>query len=120
MAWGSDKRVTVEDPQARVGSGGATLNALLVVAERLSQMPNDSPLLISLLFPLLFLFFPSSLSSFVLLPSFFPLLLLLYNVQEMLGYNFDPEKLPGLVIHKVKLKVKVQIERSFNFKLLPH
>lgn len=29
--------LTVEDPQARVGSGGATLNALLVVAEHLSQ-----------------------------------------------------------------------------------
>lgn len=29
--------LTVADPQARVGSGGATLNALLVVAEHLSQ-----------------------------------------------------------------------------------
>ncbi len=29
--------LTVEDPQAKVGSGGATLNALLVVAEYLSQ-----------------------------------------------------------------------------------
>ena len=29
--------LTVEDPHARVGSGGATLNALLVVSEHLSQ-----------------------------------------------------------------------------------
>ena len=28
--------LTVEDPKARVGSGGATLNALLVVTEHLS------------------------------------------------------------------------------------
>ena len=36
----------------------------------------------------------------------------------MLGYNFDPKKILGLMIHKVKFKVRVQIERSFNFKLL--
>ena len=28
--------LTLEDPKARVGSGGATVNALLVVAEHLS------------------------------------------------------------------------------------
>ena len=41
--------LTVEDPQARIGSGGATLNALLVVAEHLSQRKGHTVSLVLML-----------------------------------------------------------------------
>ena len=36
----------------------------------------------------------------------------------MLGYNFHYRQLQRHMIHKVKFKVKGQIERLFKFKLL--
>lgn len=41
--------LVIEDPAPGIGSGGATLNALLVIAEKLSAMLNYS---VSLIIPL--------------------------------------------------------------------
>lgn len=55
--------LAVEDPQTRVGSGGATLNALLVAAEHLSARAGFT-VSASQLLPL-WTVFPSELKSFL-------------------------------------------------------